>query len=1234
MSYHPENSNTITIRTDINRRQVINTDLSLTESLGEFDTDSCDSFDERTTVRENSRRDDVDPFPQPEDTLEERLRPRFPSRVSILSNTLQEEGEGGKMEFYDLTEDDDQEGIDNKQSGQSTLVPPFKKPAVYDKLTGTRVGDLATIGSSSRVYTGSLDSPRSRPQYRACSEVGSSQRLATGGSAEQGGQKESSGVSDELYGGDGPPIKEERNAGSRDDGTKRPNFDDLEADSNINDSTYRNFLPRNEASKRTAELVFGPVDSTRLQIRADRRGNGEGSKKKRELSYEDELATRSSQPSTKVVPQRDSRNATSGFDELTRDVSSALLTPSRIKGGGSSGTDDFKTRRLTTEHEYITKYLKSIERVQEVSALKDQTLNNPMRNSVLNQLTRGVSAMPLCVLEPTLSDIVKISSADVAACKAANEFKRWERLKNCRLTASKVNANMASLKDTVISVITKSKVVEPILEIIYEVGRVAELDIQHQGVLSQLESPNKYPSELKWIPKDKVNEIADWYIQYDAILDEIVYFNAGVMEMVSPMASFLRRYVGPFPYDPDEEEFDNFASSSKAYRIGSTNPSGSPFQEQSRGLRPTYDSIAAKHEASESNKKNDLRGRIFNSTSGKKGSETPSESSRLAYQLSLMGEDETMSVTSSYQERHPDFKWTDAKLYADSDKGPIRRLDLPSGKFKALVSECSITNSKFAQGWGNEQKMMLSFDRLVAKIKPHRVDGTINVGHWLRLLSTETENFSLPVFMRLQFLREQGGLCLGINDKVRERIQTAFSMPEAFLVGYDGSKFDATHEKTDDKYWLCIWVEVLAWLFKQFFVEINSSLMMKEATRMMKAGIHFTDQDNSYQALFTVLQQLNLVFESMKQSANGLSNSPQMIYSQLIIVLQEKGHTGLLIAKAMEREVNSTLNNPEFTLRNTAHGLTKEEMDDIKANGSTSLTVRHFNIIMQSLLERAQRGEVVYTIDNVSELQRLSQKPATSRKLKPKQSVSEESEESAGESVEEIEEYEEEEETTVQVPKKKTKAKPKATTLSTHTSQTSLNQMTAQMTKSLSIATDLPPPPPREPWFVQGVTQRCKVCNGLHREGPNSDSKNCLFYTANGGPGGTPLVKAKNMLNHDYVVYKLSRKWSLSYKFLEDLKTNILPHIGVTEPKEIEIFVSLLHHGVKRMSDQDNRTTKSLNIGFDWNEEGTATTSQQLPSRVTVNPTKSSLKSANTKAPSKRYQQNEYEGEEDTTEDM
>jgi hypothetical protein len=90
----------------------------------------------------------------------------------------------------------------------------------------------------------------------------------------------------------------------------------------------------------------------------------------------------------------------------------------------------------------------------------------------------------------------------------------------------------------------------------------------------------------------------------------------------------------------------------------------------------------------------------------------------------------------------------------------------------------------------------------------------------------------------------------------------------------------------------------------------------------------------------------------------------------------------------------------------------------------------------------------------------------------------------------------------------------------------------------------------------------------------------------------------------------------------------------VTEPKEVDTFIANLNHGVKKMSDQDNRSSKSLNVGFDWNDEETSSANQQAPSRVNVNPTKSSLKAANTKAPSKRYQQDEYEDEEDNTDDM
>ena len=174
----------------------------------------------------------------------------------------------------------------------------------------------------------------------------------------------------------------------------------------------------------------------------------------------------------------------------------------------------------------------------------------------------------------------------------AYEFKRWDNVKNCKLTASDVGANTALLKEIVKNVIEKSNVLEPILESIYERGRVADLNIQHLGVLSQLECPTRFVDEHKWIPIEKIYEIADWYIQYNAVLDELVYFHTVVMKTIKPMENFLSRYPGPFPYYPTDD-FDIFEDSPKAYRSGSTSLSSIRSPGHSRGPRLSGEALSA-----------------------------------------------------------------------------------------------------------------------------------------------------------------------------------------------------------------------------------------------------------------------------------------------------------------------------------------------------------------------------------------------------------------------------------------------------------------------------------------------------------------------------------------------------------------------------------------------------------------------------------------------------------------
>ena len=841
--------------------------------------------------------------------------------------------------------------------------------------------------------------------------------------------------------------------------------------------------------------------------------------------------------------------------------------------------------------------------------------------------------MIFAVWNPESSKNLHISTLDIIASKAIGQVKRWDKVKSCKMTVREVGIDVQALKEIVMKVITRSKVVEPILEIVYEPGVVAELDIQHQGVLSQLECPTRYPDDLKWMPRDLLYEIADWYIQYSAILEEVVYLNAGVMELVRPMGDFLQRYPGPFPHE-STDDYDNFKDSARAYRPSSSSLSTSRGAGLSGLLASRGPSLMNQEE---------YRERVRSTPDRHKRSETGSEvSSSTSRTTQKEYEYERGSGRSMSSVQQP-FTWNDAISYAVSPDGPIARLSLPANKMKGMLEECCISNCQFRAGLGNEQRIMSGFDKLANKIKPTRVGDIINVGGWIRKLSMETENHFLPVWMRIQFLREHGGLCPGVDDKVKELVQTSFNMPESFLKDYNGQKFHPTHNKEDDKYWLCIWVEVLCWILKRFYVEINSSLMMKEAERLMRTGIKITDDDNNYKALSIVNHQMNVVFEVMKQSSHGINNSPHMIYSLLILILQEKGHTGLLLSKALEREINSFLNNPELTLMNTNHGLTKKEMEDIKSEGSVSLTTKHFNIVLMSMLDKAQQGESLFTIDKVSDLQKFLQRMPNSKKSKSRNGRQEDPDESNGESLEE-EESDDEEDATSSNAKKKVKPRAKVTTLNTVTSTTSLTDMT----KAMAIATDLPHVPPPVPWWVYGIKERCKVCNGLHKE-PATSGNSCQFYSSNGGAGGAPILRAKNMLNHEYVIIKSPMRWALNSKFIAELKDNIFPKLGIVETNDIEKIISDLISVVRKMREEGS---KSMNAQLDWgsNEKSPATNEKAAgsngksparketpkktsttPAKSNPTPTKSALKANAPKKVAPEYHEEEnyeeYEGE-------
>ena len=562
-----ERSETITMRNRMNRHQVIQTDLELSETIG--DSDSTGSFDARDTVREDY--EDEEEFNPP--LLSEKslnAGDQILGPVSFLSNTSLAEGVGRRVELKDLEGHYSQKGTQNRLSGR-TSIPSFRAPAVYGKQSGERIGGLETFdfsGSKLAVPDGMY---RSRPNYfKHVSDTGKFYG-STSGAAERRGQKKSTGVLGAPIGTEDPPFIGERTFRSRDDVVDDLIFGEGETDPKNKEATYRNSSHRLEASKRSAELGFGAEDSTHSRVRAKLRGNGEESIKMSQRELDDRRLfnlLRSPPGSPKGVLQKDQQNAPSGLDELNVSVSYSTLSPRRDRF-----EKPIKVSPLL-EEECTTIYLDAIQQAQTMSDQKSLAMQHTMRADVLRKLNTRVTAIDLCCMDPESSKNLHISTLDIIASKARGQIKRWDKVKGCKMTVREVGIDVPTLKEYVMKVITRSKAVEPILEIVYEPGVVAELDIQHQGVLSQLECPTRYPDELKWMPRDLLYDIADWYIQYSAILEEVVYLNAGVMELVRPMGDFLKRYPGPFPHE-STDDYDNFKDTARAYRPSSSSLSTS-----------------------------------------------------------------------------------------------------------------------------------------------------------------------------------------------------------------------------------------------------------------------------------------------------------------------------------------------------------------------------------------------------------------------------------------------------------------------------------------------------------------------------------------------------------------------------------------------------------------------------------------------------------------------------------
>ena len=324
------------------------------------------------------------------------------------------------------------------------------------------------------------------------------------------------------------------------------------------------------------------------------------------------------------------------------------------------------------------------------------------------------------------------------------------------------------------------------------------------------------------------------------------------------------------------------------------------------------------------------------------------------------------------------FGWDQALEYAVSERGPISRLNLAKMQILPILQKCRSKNHYLSRGEGLEGECMDQFSRVCKKIVVKKIDGAINAGMWLRALVTETENNHWPIWVRIIFLSETGGLAKGVMNVIRDQVKTSFQSPDEFLLDYAQAPYDPIHDKGDDRYWLCIWVETLCWLFKEFYLPVNDDALLREFEKMFREDIKFDDDMDKVEAIAQVHYELKLIFELARQVVSGLCAIPQLVVNTLIDILRtEKGLVGELVGRAISRYIRKVAEDPyQFLVAGSRYMVPSAELAKIKSKGNAALTMDHYFIITSRLIEIAKGGrEQIFAIESYSDIERYSKTP-------------------------------------------------------------------------------------------------------------------------------------------------------------------------------------------------------------------------------------------------------------------